>query len=150
MAQTPQIINMSAGLLAGISDIAARAWPEECCGLLIAAADQPRTITRFVAADNVAFDRKSTFEIDPHVLLATHRAVRDRNEIIVGCYHSHPNGDCQPSQTDLSRAEEGGFLWLILATGANGVIESGLYRRMPEIVTDTEPRHFMVCKLVAA
>lgn len=142
-----KIIKLPKGLLAEISDIAAAAWPEECCGLLIANAENPKAIVRIVAAGNVAIDRQRTFEIDPHVLIATHRSVRDRGEVIIGCYHSHPDGDCQPSKTDLSRAEQAGFLWLILATGKNGVDEWQLYCRMPEYSDETAPRYFKTCNI---
>ncbi|AJD51847.1 MULTISPECIES: Mov34/MPN/PAD-1 family protein [Thalassospira] len=148
MIDAGKIIKLRTGLLAEISDIAAAAWPEECCGLLIADAESPEVILRFVAARNAAIDRQKTFEIDPHVLIATHRSVRQRGEAIIGCYHSHPNGDCQPSKTDLSRAEEAGFLWLIFATGKNGVDEWKLYRRMPERADDTAPRYFKTCEIV--
>lgn len=136
--------------MAEISGVAVNAWPEECCGLLVADVENPGVITRFVAANNVAIDRQKTFEIDPHLLIATHRSVREGGEVIVGCYHSHPNGDCQPSKTDLARAEEAGFLWLIIATGQNGVDEWQLYRRMPERTDDKAPRYFKTCETARA
>jgi hypothetical protein len=50
----------------------------------------------------------------------------------------------------LSRAEEAGFLWLIFATGKNGVDEWKLYRQMPERVDDTAPRYFKTCDIAEA
>ncbi len=147
MTGTGYVAKLPARLLDEVADLAVRVWPEECCGLLIANADDPATITRFVVSDNVAPDPRKTFEIDPQILIATYRSVRDSGEMIVGCYHSHPNGDFQPSKTDLSRAEEAGFLWLIIATGETGVTGYGLYRRMPEHSDDKDPRYFMSCEI---
>ncbi|WP_417815061.1 Mov34/MPN/PAD-1 family protein [Thalassospira alkalitolerans] len=148
MNQAGHVIKFPADILIAIADQAATTWPEECCGLLIADAGSPDVICRFVGSDNVAADRQKTFEIDPHVLIATHRSVRASGEAIVGCFHSHPNGDCSPSKTDLSRAEEAGFLWLIVATGERGVIDYAIYRRMPTALTDTGVRHFQSCTIV--
>ncbi len=145
MTGTRYAVTLPRSLCDALSGLASNAWPKECCGLLIANADDPISITRFVVSSNIAADPEKTFEIDPQTLIATHRSVRDRGEVIAGCYHSHPNGDLQPSKTDLSRAEEAGFLWLIIATGKTGVTGYGLYRRMPEHSSDTGPRHFMRC-----
>lgn len=147
MTGSGYVVTLPESLRDEVSALAVNAWPEECCGLLVANADDPTTITRFVVSSNIAADPLTTFEIDPQTLIATHRSVRDRGEVIAGCYHSHPNGDWQPSKTDLSRAEEAGFLWLIIATDKTGLAGYGLYRRMPEHSGDAGLRHFMRCEI---
>lgn len=91
---------------------AAAAQPRECCGLLLGA---PGRITRAVAAANVAADPTRSFEVDPAVLLATHRTSRDEGLRVLGHYHSHPNGRADPSPRDAARALADGQLWLIVA-----------------------------------
>lgn len=136
-------------LIDDIGNRAAAEWPHECCGLLIGAADRRNAkgairITRAVPARNLASDPAISFEIDPAVLFATHREVRIRNEAIIGCYHSHPNGVVEPSATDLARAEEPGFLWMIVGTGAEGVTGVALFQRCPvtDVPSPAKPRHF--------
>jgi proteasome lid subunit RPN8/RPN11 len=94
---------------------AARGAPNEACGLLLGRGDN---ITRHVEAANVAADPVRRFEIDPAVLLRTHREARGAGEAILGWYHSHPNGQREPSETDAARAVEDGKLWVIVAAGA--------------------------------
>ncbi|WP_339774427.1 M67 family metallopeptidase [uncultured Thalassospira sp.] len=128
-------------VLGEILDHAAQSWPMECCGLLISDAGLPpvatsdngpgRVISRIVVAQNVASDPAMTFEIDPGLLLRTHRAVRDAGEDIIGCYHSHPDGRILPSRTDLARAEQPGFYWLIVGSQANDTRDWALYQRVP-------------------
>ncbi|WP_252509712.1 Mov34/MPN/PAD-1 family protein [Thalassospira sp. TSL5-1] len=149
---------ISQQLLDEILDHAAQSWPMECCGLLIGRPNRPEppkksdkiacemVISRIVVSGNVAADPAMTFEIDPGLLLRTHRAVRDRGEDIIGCYHSHPNGNILPSRTDLERAEQAGFLWLIAGSAPEGVTDWALYRRIPLQDSDAGPRGFRPCQ----
>ncbi|WP_417805243.1 Mov34/MPN/PAD-1 family protein [Thalassospira lucentensis] len=149
--QSQNQIVFSARLHQEVRDLAALHWPEEVCGLLIASKDSPNRIGRVVVARNVADDPQKTFEIDPQTLFDTHRAVRTSNETIVGCFHSHPNGNVLPSNTDRERADEDGFLWLIIATTHTGAGASGMYRIVHQ--TSDAPddganiRYFQRCKL---
>lgn len=93
---------------------AASAAPEECCGLLLGSDDR---IESAVPAANVAADKTRSFEIDPAVLLRTHREARGAGMKVVGHYHSHPNGVAEPSKRDAARAVEDGQLWVIVAGG---------------------------------
>lgn len=119
---------ISSALHDEICDLAAWCWPEECCGLLIASNQSPTHIRRIVPARNIATEPRKTFEIDPQTLIDTYRTVRGRDEVVVGCFHSHPNGNVLPSTTDRARADVHGFLWLIIATDQSGVLQSGMYR----------------------
>ena len=136
-----------------ICDFAALSWPKEVCGLLIAATDTPNLIERVVFARNVAEDPLITFEIDPQTLIDAHRTARQKGERVVGCFHSHPNGKALPSTTDRARADENGFLWLIIATENNRAGDSGLYRIIHQSTGDdteqSELRYFRRCKIIA-
>jgi proteasome lid subunit RPN8/RPN11 len=94
---------------------AAAAAPEECCGLLLG---RPGHIETAVSAKNVAADPARSFEIDPAVLLRTHREARGSGRQVIGHYHSHPNGRAEPSKRDAARAVEDGQLWVIITDGA--------------------------------
>lgn len=93
----------------------ARAAPTvEVCGLLVGERD---AITACIPARNVAADPRATFEIDPAKLLAAHRAQRGGGPPIIGCYHSHPTGEADPSARDAADAAPNGWLWLIVGAG---------------------------------
>lgn len=101
---------------------AAAAAPEECCGLLLGRENRIETA---VPAANVAADRTRSFEIDPAVLLRTHREARGLGQQVIGHYHSHPNGSAEPSKRDAARATENGQLWVIIAAGTLSAWQAG-------------------------
>ncbi len=89
---------------------------EEACGLLLGAVRDGRgAVARAVPAANVAEDRVRRFEVDPATLLKVHREAREGGDALVGCYHSHPGGKAMPSLRDAARADQPGWVWLILA-----------------------------------
>lgn len=104
----------------------------EICGLLLGDADH---IEQTVPAANVATDPARRFEIDPAVLLAAHRAMRNGGPSVIGHYHSHPNGSAAPSVCDANMALPDGQLWLIVAAGVMRLWQagsSGLHGRFVE------------------
>lgn len=92
---------------------AASAPGREVCGLLFGMAGEEVTAIRPCA--NVAADPAMTFEIDPVSLIAAHKAQRSGGPVLIGCYHSHPNGAGEPSLRDREAAEGEQKLWLIIA-----------------------------------
>jgi desampylase len=93
----------------------ATAHPEkEVCGLLFGAYDRVQGIE---ITDNVAENPERSFEIDPARLIAAHRAVRDGGPLILGCFHSHPNGRTEPSARDAASSAGDGAIWLIIVGG---------------------------------
>jgi proteasome lid subunit RPN8/RPN11 len=98
-------------LLEEILDHAAAEVGTEVCGLLLGQDDH---ITAVRPAANVAAEPGRTFELDPAVLIAAHRAARAGGDAILGHYHSHPGGDPAPSSCDAAAAAAG-ELWLVVA-----------------------------------
>lgn len=93
------------------------AHPRECCGLVEGACEaRAFRITALHPARNLA-GAADRFEIDPRDQFAAQRCARARGHMIVGCYHSHPNGRAAPSAADQAGAGEENFLWLIAASG---------------------------------
>lgn len=91
---------------------ASDAFPIECCGLILGQFGQ---VTDLLLAANVALDPNTHFEIDPAVLIAAQKAERSDNVLILGYFHSHPNGLEMPSCTDADMALADGRIWLIIA-----------------------------------
>ena len=87
----------------------------ECCGLVEGRRDGDHFhILGLYPARNLAVAR-NRFEIDALDHLAAHKKARANGRTLIGCYHSHPNGEGEPSATDLAGAGEEDFLWLIAA-----------------------------------
>jgi proteasome lid subunit RPN8/RPN11/predicted GIY-YIG superfamily endonuclease len=93
---------------------AARAHPNECCGLLLGRGE---SIDRVEPAANVHSDPLRHFEIDPQVLVDAHRAARAGGPRVIGYYHSHPTGFAEPSATDRELAAGDGRVWAIVGEG---------------------------------
>lgn len=92
--------------------------PAECCGLLEGyAAEDGIVVTAVHTTANCASDPDQGFEIDAATHLRLRRELRGSGRAIVGCYHSHPNGRAEMSESDRAAGGEDGFVWLIIATG---------------------------------
>ena len=94
---------------------AARAAPEECCGILLGC---DGLIEEAFPATNVATERHRRFEIDPQALVDAHRAARSGGLQILGYFHSHPAGPAGPSATDREQSAGDGSAWAIVGDGA--------------------------------
>lgn len=106
-------VAMADALRRKILDEARAAHPAECCGLLEGAREGERfRVIALHRARNLSPD-PHRFEIDPRDQLAAHRHAREQGTAVVGCYHSHPDGQAMPSMADRAGAGEDNFLWLI-------------------------------------
>jgi proteasome lid subunit RPN8/RPN11 len=103
-------------LLERIVDDSERAYPEECCGLLVGEGDPTGTVTvtRVVSSPNVASSGKGdSFEVDPKLVFDLMRELSGGVHRIVGHYHSHPDHPARPSRRDVEMAWEPEMVWLI-------------------------------------
>ncbi|MBU6297805.1 MAG: Mov34/MPN/PAD-1 family protein [Alphaproteobacteria bacterium] len=114
------ILVLPQALRAQLAAEAQEALPRECCGLIegVRDFDCVRALTLHPTA-NFCADAHS-FEIDPAAHLRLRREARVAGHEIVGCYHSHPNGQAMPSAHDRAFEGQEGFLWLIAALGESG------------------------------
>lgn len=97
---------------------AARAFPQECCGLIVGVVvEEGWQAVAVHETPNLASDPGRNFLVDPQKHFELLRALRGTRRDIVGCFHSHPNGMASPSERDRAQALEDGFVWLI-ASGA--------------------------------
>ena len=118
-------VEVTRGVLETLRAETSAAHPRECCGLLLGVGE---TIAIAVPCANVAADPLCHFEIDPAALIAAHRTEREGGALVVGYYHSHPDGRAVPSATDRASAARDGRVWAIIAgtdialwrDGANG------------------------------
>jgi proteasome lid subunit RPN8/RPN11 len=108
-------ITVTRSVLHAILAEAARAAPEEACGLLLG---RDLRIEEARPAANCAPDRLRHFEIDPRALIDAHRASRGGGPDVIGYFHSHPTGSADPSATDRALAGHDARVWAIAAKGA--------------------------------
>ena len=91
-------------------------YPHECCGVLLGRFedDGTRVVTSTARCGNTRTDSpKSRYNIDPKELVRIQREARERNEEIIGFYHSHPDHPAHWSETDLAEAHWFGCSYVI-------------------------------------
>ncbi len=108
-------LRISRALLAQMLAHATSSPEREVCGLLFGIPE--KEVSEIQPCANVAADPTRSFEVDPAALIAAHKAERCGGPLLVGWYHSHPNGHAVPSACDRNAAIEAGRIWLIVAQG---------------------------------
>ena len=100
------MIRLTPGLAARIADHGRRAYPEECCGVLLGeTTDADRDVQDLLPIANARTEeRQRRFLITPRDYLQAERAAADRGLELIGFYHSHPDHPARPSQYDLDHA----------------------------------------------
>lgn len=83
-----------------------RAYPEECCGVLLGknGGTAPRVEVVREFANVHEDERRRRFLIDPRDYLAAEREARERGLSVLGFYHSHPDHPPEPSAFDRTHA----------------------------------------------
>src|SRR5580658_6172606 len=91
-------------------------YPHECCGVLLGQFDDngAKSVSRIARCGNTRQDSpQNRYHIDPKELIRIQREGRERDEDIVGFYHSHPDHPAQWSVTDLAEAHWFGCSYVI-------------------------------------
>jgi proteasome lid subunit RPN8/RPN11 len=90
-------------------------YPHECCGVLLGQMDgQTRVVSSTARCGNTRTDSpENRYHIDPRELVRIQREGRERDEDIIGFYHSHPDHPAQWSETDLREAHWFGCSYVI-------------------------------------
>ena len=99
-----------------LKNLAEAGYPHEICALMIGHGDRTAaTVTDVIPAANVHHNPRTRFEVDPAVLLRSHREAREGGRQLLGVFHTHPDHTAEMSQTDLSRAAYAPPWWMISA-----------------------------------
>jgi proteasome lid subunit RPN8/RPN11 len=100
------MLKIPSSVLREIYDHTERAYPNECCGLIIGTMTAgTRIVHTFRQCRNVNTERAhDRYEMDPTDMLRTQREFEGGPWDIIGIYHSHPDHPSRPSQTDTDRA----------------------------------------------
>jgi desampylase len=111
-----RFLKLSGRLADAILTAAARAYPDECCGL-IEGIDRENgwEAVEVHESRNVSGEPRRRFLVDPQTQFDLMRALRGSERRVIGCFHSHPGGRAEPSADDRASAFESNFLYLIAA-----------------------------------
>ena len=88
---------------------------------------------------------QNRYQIDPHELVKIQRQGRERDEDIIGFYHSHPDHPAQWSTTDLAEAHWFGCSYVITAVQSGRAVVTNSFLLMG---AEDEEKHFYEEKIV--
>jgi len=117
-------------------------YPHECCGVLLGRfeEDGSRVVSSAVRCGNMRTDSpQNRYQIDPHELVRIQREGRDRDEDIIGFYHSHPDHPAQWSTTDLVEAHWFGCSYIITAVDNGRAVLTNSFLLMG---SEDQDKHF--------
>lgn len=81
-----------------------RGYPDEVCGLVVGVRQGNEKLVREVIPVENAWEqvdeRRRRFQIEPDVIAREERRAREAGQEILGYYHSHPDSEPRPSETD--------------------------------------------------
>lgn len=100
------MLQLVKGVYDDIIDHVKKAYPHECCGVLLGKTfGADKRVIKAVAASNKNEARaEDRYEIDPAELNAIDRRARAEKLDVLGFYHSHPDHPDRPSGFDRERA----------------------------------------------
>lgn len=87
---------------------AVQAFPDECCGFLFGEEDQQgnRSISQIQVVINAKEgDKRRRFVIAPLDYIRAEQYAEEKNLLLLGVYHSHPNHPAIPSEHDRVAAQ---------------------------------------------
>ena len=103
-------VEIPGSVLETIAVHALAAYPDECCGFLVARPDTedaaaPRSIVRALPASNTyEGERRRRFLVRAEELRGAERDLEGTGEVLAGFYHSHPDHPARPSLFDQEHA----------------------------------------------
>ena len=138
-------INLDPSASARIRELAAAAYPDEGCGVLIGRFAGARAeVLEATSGGNLNTERaRDRYLLDPADIVRADRDARERGLDVVGYWHSHPDHPARPSQFDTDHAWLD-YVYVIVTTtvlGAedlNGFTlreEGGPFDQLPPVVT---------------
>jgi proteasome lid subunit RPN8/RPN11 len=94
-----------------------RAYPAECCGVIVGTGGEVKEAVRLVPATNRRTDDPHRYLIAPDDLRRIEADARSFQQDVLGCYHSHPDHPAVPSAFDVEQAWPW-YSYLILSVDA--------------------------------
>lgn len=86
--------------------------PRECCGLLGGVGQQIKSL---YPLQNVAQRPETQYSVAPPDLFVATKYIRQRGELLLAIFHSHPRSPAWPSATDIELAYYPDVFYLIIA-----------------------------------
>jgi proteasome lid subunit RPN8/RPN11 len=120
----PALLKIARRDLDQIRDHAIQGYPYEVCGLIGGRGDTAEIV---VPVPNASLTPRVAYEMERQAMVDAIIGFQRAGREVVGIYHSHPDGQAVPSESDIGQATWPDVVWLIV-----GVI-SGSESQPPQI-----------------
>jgi proteasome lid subunit RPN8/RPN11 len=87
--------------------------PNESCAILFGAVNDKQTTVKEVFLTQNIDESPVNFTISNEELLKVYKTAEGKKMQVVGIFHSHPNSDAYPSETDKKFMQSNPVIWMI-------------------------------------
>ncbi len=87
--------------------------PNESCAVLFGAANDEQTTVKEIFLTQNIEESPVNFTISNDELLKVYKTAEDKKMQVVGIFHSHPNSEAYPSETDKKFMQSNPVIWVI-------------------------------------
>ena len=114
-----------------LSDHAYNEKPNESCAILFGRIDEQKTIVKEIFLTKNIDESPVNFTISNEQLIKCYKTAEDKKMEVVGIFHSHPNSEAYPSNTDKKFMYSNPVVWVIYSGISN---EFKAYILEPDVV----------------
>jgi len=119
-----------------------KSHPNESCAMLLGTYSNQQWNVKEVFLTNNMEQSETNFTISPEELLHGHQLAEKKQLELVGVFHSHPNSNAVPSDTDKKYMKGNPVPWLIFSGINNELNAFMLDISVEEISIKIKERHF--------
>jgi proteasome lid subunit RPN8/RPN11/molybdopterin converting factor small subunit len=118
-------IDLAGQVRARLAQEGALAYPREACGFLLGVTAGGFALCQALVAGPIGSE--SDYSLSAEELLAAEETARLNDQEVLGFYHSHPDGEAEPSEADHADALPG-YAYAVLAVSPAGLREVRFFR----------------------
>lgn len=120
-----------------LSDHANNGKPNESCAILFGIVNEQKTIVKEIFLTENIEKSPVNFTISPEQLIKCYKTAEEKKMEVVGIFHSHPNSEAYPSNTDKKFMYSNPVVWVIYSGTSNDfkayVLESDILEILIEM-----------------
>ncbi len=120
-----------------LSDHAGNEKPNESCAILFGMADGQKTIVKEIFLTKNTDESPVNFTISNEQLIECYKMAEEKKMEVVGIFHSHPNSEAYPSNTDKKFMYSNPVVWIIYSGISNNFKAYVLESNVLEILIET-------------
>lgn len=87
--------------------------PNESCAILFGSADEQKTTVKEIFLTKNIEESPVNFTISNDELIKVYKTAEDKKMQVVAIFHSHPNSEAYPSETDKKFMQSNPVVWVI-------------------------------------